>query len=191
MEALNYNPAHPPGLFQWERRRAKMRVNESVRKCVIFVGMVNPDGDFIAYGTAFLISVFPVGVEFNYVVTCNHVLNEINANKVWIRINDMGGSAETVKTYKKEWVVDVKHDVAVLSHYFSASKYDVTTNRDINFATIEKLRELEVEPGESVYLVGLFVSHYGNNCNMPIVRVGNIAAIPNDLVNTSVGYMSI
>jgi hypothetical protein len=189
MEALNYNSSHPPGLFHWERRRAKMRVNESIRKCVVFIGMVNPGGDFVAYGTGFIISVFPEDVKFDYIVTCNHVLNEINGDKICIRINDTEGGADKIETSKREWVIDEKHDVAILSRYLPPSKYDISFSSNIEFATIEKIKELEIEPGESAYLVGLFISHYGSNRNMPIVRVGNIAAIPEDPVFTSVGYM--
>lgn len=168
-----------------------MRVNESIRKCVVFIGMVSPYGDFVAYGTGFLISVFLEDVMFDYVVTCSHVLNGITGDNVCIRVNDTSGGADKIIIGKHEWIVDKKHDVAVLSHYFQDNKYDVTSTNEkyFDFARVDKLKELEVEPGELVYLVGLFISHYGSNRNMPIVIVGNLAAIPEDPVFTSAGYM--
>ena len=43
--------------------------------------------------------------------------------------------------------------------------------------------------GEEVVIAGLFVHSYGTTQNIPIVRTGNIAAIPSDLVETELGSM--
>src|SRR5262249_20043949 len=45
--------------------------------------------------------------------------------------------------------------------------------------------------GAQIAIVGLFRSHYGKNRNVPIVRVGNISALPGEPVFTRyTGYIS-
>jgi len=43
--------------------------------------------------------------------------------------------------------------------------------------------------GDEVVTVGLYTSHYGVDKNIPVVRVGNIAALPDEPVLTSSGYV--
>jgi hypothetical protein len=43
--------------------------------------------------------------------------------------------------------------------------------------------------GGDIAILGLFRSHYGKNRNIPIVRAGHIAALPEEPVNTRHGYM--
>lgn len=50
------------------------------------------------------------------------------------------------------------------------------TNLDSTFS------EWEVGEGEEVFITGLFKHHYGENRNLPIVRVGNIAALPEEKI---------
>src|SRR5438874_2635806 len=54
----------------------------------------------------------------------------------------------------------------------------------------EKLIEQEkIGVGDEVFMTGLFSRHYGQQNNIPIVRTGNIAAMPKEKVNTRVGLM--
>jgi hypothetical protein len=46
-----------------------------------------------------------------------------------------------------------------------------------------------IRPGGDVAIIGLFRSHYGANRNIPIMRVGNIAAVLGEPVKTYAGYM--
>jgi hypothetical protein len=43
--------------------------------------------------------------------------------------------------------------------------------------------------GDEVFLTGLFVNHLGKKRNIPIVRVGNIAAMPEEAIATRNGNM--
>jgi hypothetical protein len=48
----------------------------------------------------------------------------------------------------------------------------------------------KIGPGEEVAIFGLFRSHYGVDHNVPIVRVGHIASIQDEMVHTEYcGYM--
>ena len=44
-------------------------------------------------------------------------------------------------------------------------------------------------PGDDVFLTGLFANHLGRDRNLPIVRCGNLAAMPEEPVATEVGPM--
>lgn len=45
----------------------------------------------------------------------------------------------------------------------------------------------EIGVGNEVFLIGLFHRHYGQKNNIPIVRVGNICAMPGEKINTARG----
>jgi hypothetical protein len=51
-------------------------------------------------------------------------------------------------------------------------------------ATDDKLRDHEVELGDEVFISGLFSHYYGNKRNIPIVRVGNLAALGEEKIRT-------
>jgi hypothetical protein len=52
-------------------------------------------------------------------------------------------------------------------------------------ATQEILRQLEVGPDDEVFITGLFAYHHGNQRNIPIVRVGNIACLNEEKIHTT------
>jgi hypothetical protein len=55
--------------------------------------------------------------------------------------------------------------------------------------TKEVIQQREIGIGEELFIVGLFRSHYGNERNRPIVRIGSIAAMADEPVKTGyVGY---
>ena len=55
------------------------------------------------------------------------------------------------------------------------------------FVTNEILSQFSIGIGDEVFVTGLFRGHTGRQRNVPIVRVGNIAAMPEEKVRTSRG----
>jgi hypothetical protein len=51
-------------------------------------------------------------------------------------------------------------------------------------ATEKVFLENEVELGEEVFVSGLFRHHYGNRKKIPIIRVGNLAALSDEKIST-------
>ncbi len=167
-----------------------MQIDERTRNCVAFIGIENESGQFVPYGTGFLISKFYRGTQFNYIVTCNHVLDIIPGNTVALRINLYVSGSEILQYNKDRWFRKQEKDIAVLPcHLWFAKYYLMTVVIGDDFATKEKLIEFNVRPGFGTLLVGLFTSHYGDIRNEPIVRIGNIAAMPDDPLLTSAGYI--
>ena len=159
-------------------------------KCVVFIGGKTEMGQFIPYGTGFLISKFTddsFEIQFDYVVTCVHVV-DIAESKIWIRVNLIDGGSEIIETLKDSWFLNRDNDIAILSRYFSNDTFDVARIIEQDFVTNDVLIRMEVEPGDETFTVGLFTSHEGFIRNMPIVRMGNIAAIPKEKVLIDIGY---
>jgi hypothetical protein len=54
----------------------------------------------------------------------------------------------------------------------------------LNAARIERY---QIGLGDEVYVTGMFVSHFGEKKNLPIVRIGTIAAMPEEPLQTEYG----
>lgn len=169
-----------------------MLLIERALKCVVFIGKVNdPDGfspTFAPYGTGFLFSVFYEDIRFDYIVTCHHIINLIEGDKVWVRINLKDGGSNTVGVSKDSWISDPIQDISVLSKPIGELA-DVTRIVERDIITKEVLKKFEIRPGELTFLVGLFTSHYDTTHNVLIVRMGNIAALPKEPILIDVGYV--
>jgi hypothetical protein len=171
-----------------------MSVPEEIRKCVAFIGMKMATGEIRLVGTGFFIA-RPFEIldsSFTYFVTARHIIEGI-ANKgldtVFLRLNRKDGDAEWSEVPLAHWKfhpTNERVDVALLQiglpdeadhKYYSAKR----------FVTQEVIRREEIGPGSEVFLVGLFVHHSGKRRNIPIIRVGNIAAMPEESVATQLG----
>ena len=103
-----------------------VRVNERIRKAVVFVG-AEPNG-FIPVGTGFLATVkYPDELhgpqKLNFMVTADHVLDLVQGDEVSIRLNRTGSGVSTIKVRKKH---KVTHDdlVAICKYkYHSIMNY--------------------------------------------------------------------
>ena len=168
-----------------------MLLIERALKCVVFIGMVSdPHGrTFTPHGTGFLFSVFHDDIRFDYIVTCHHVIESIIGDTIWVRLNIKDGGARSIRVAKSSWVYNPKQDIAALSQEIGELD-DVTRIVEKDVITKKVLGEQrEILPGELTFLVGLFTSHYGITHNLPITRLGNIAALPEELIFTETGYV--
>jgi hypothetical protein len=172
-----------------------MQDMDRAQGCVIFIGSLNDNGGFVPYGTGFLLSVFHEEIQFDYVVTCHHIIQIFSENKTWIRVNLINGESEVIPISKNLWINDIKNDISILPYHFGRAKYNVTSIIEKNINTllnrIKTEEEREIRIGDRTFLVGLFTSHYGNIHNIPILRIGYIAALPdeNELVYTDTGFV--
>ena len=194
MEALDYNPVHPPSIYLWERTEGQVPLIDRALKCVVFIGLADATGlQFTPYGTGFIFTTFHEEIQFDYTVTCHHVINIIPGEKVWIRVNLKEGGSTLFDTDKSSWSFDPKQDIAVLSqHIGELAAVLRIIDKDIITKEVLKYQQQHYQPilpGADTIMVGLFTSHYGRMHNIPIVRVGNIAAMPDDLVFTDTGYV--
>lgn len=173
-----------------------MQVPEEARKCVVFIGFRNADGMYEVRGTAFFVSRAVEGLNrsFGYVITAKHVIDKIRDKsiyKVSLRLNFKDGNARWVETDISDWYFhpsDSEVDVALLRWSFPTDCDHHYLPTD-TFATESFVKNLEISNGDEVCITGLFARHYGTKKNIPIVRIGNIAAMPEERIETSIGLI--
>ncbi|MCJ7515523.1 MAG: serine protease [Dehalococcoidia bacterium] len=167
-----------------------MQIPDQVRKCVVFVCYKTTTGINMA-GTAFLVGVQLGESVFAYFVTAKHIIDGIRNKsidqKVYLRMNLRDTGAKLVEISIEQWLSHPSEpsvDVAVLNW---APPHEIFDYRYLPLemaATQEIIKNENIGVGDDVFLTGLFQSHYGSQRNIPIIRVGNIAAMPEEKVHT-------
>jgi hypothetical protein len=166
-----------------------VKVPAEVRKCVGFVAYDGPQGRCLA-GTAFFVGEeLADKVDFVWLVTAAHVINGVIAKsvdqKAYIRLNKVSGGMVWLLTDCSQWILHGTADVAVMAYAPSHELVDymVSPLGPGGPATDEIIGREGIGVGDEVFLAGLFVNHAGLNQNIPIVRVGNIAAMPGEPIH--------
>lgn len=169
-----------------------MLVPEEVRKCVVFVCYMGKD-DIKLAGTAFFASIpstIPNKV-YPYLITARHVIEGIKKrsidNKVYLRINRRENSSILIGTDIIQWKYhpNIENvDVAAIQWAPDAKIYDYRVIPTSMAVTPEVITSEGIGCGDEVFLTGLFSNHYGQQRNIPIIRIGNIACMPEEPVQT-------
>lgn len=184
------------GVERWclgEPKDARMRLGEQILRSVAFIGAGTASGDFHIGGTAFI-----VGVPFandetrghHYLVTAKH--NIAGARKygtVGVRVNLLGGGTRLYETHDK-WAYSDNEasDVAVMFAAFPQD-VDLATIRYSSLVTDRVIAEWGIGVGDDLAIVGLFRKREGERRNLPIVRMGSIAATPDEpLIDPKTGW---
>ncbi|MDP9317387.1 MAG: hypothetical protein M3R24_42100 [Chloroflexota bacterium] len=173
-----------------------MIVPDEVRKCVAYVGYQTSDGQFHLGGTVFFVARQIEGTDrnFQYAITARHVIEAITAlgiNRIYLRMNFSDGVARWVETNATQWrfhPADKSVDVAV-ARILLTQEYDHLVYPLLSAATEGVIQEQGIGAGDEVFVTGLFANHYGRQRNVPIVRVGNIAAMPEEPIDTKYGHI--
>jgi len=128
-----------------------------------------------------------------YVVTAGHVIHGIRdrgVDEVLIRLNLLPGGSQWVRIDLASWyhhpdpAVDVAVFPSALPNHVDHLAYPLTA-----VGTEDVLRRQEIDVGSEVFVVGLFAHHFGLERNIPIVRMGNVAALREERVGTALGPM--
>lgn len=110
-----------------------------------------------------------------YLVTNRHVASGVG----YARITTANGGTTIVPLPKDGWIFHP--DLDEIAVYPVNSRYDYS--RAVTFEillTKQLVRELWVGPGDDVLMVGRFVNHEGRQRNLPSVRFGHIAIMPDE-----------
>lgn len=168
-----------------------MIVPEQIRKCVAFVGVQMADKTFRLVGSGFFLGRAQetgkaTSVRF---VTARHVIDGIRARaltEVYLRMNRTQGDAIWIRSNITDWFshpTDKSIDVAMLACGIPA-EYDHVVLPLSLCATEEVLLQQEVGLGDEVFITGLFRHYHGSRRNIPIVRVGNVACLIEEKIQT-------
>lgn len=159
-------------------------------------------------GTGFLLRYIEQRRVYLYIATARHVIDGIRHEarrlqmdeKVHLRVNRRDGSLQHIETSASDWVLhpDGAIDVALLPMADEDFR-----ELDVGFFPIQVIGQMpsdglqpdgvlgipdtpgefqEFGVGDEVVVAGLFRNHYGTKRNVPIVRTGNIAAMPEEPV---------
>jgi hypothetical protein len=166
---------------------ALMNVPDDIRKCVVFLG--HQEGQSTVFGaTAFFVGISDPLDESRghmYLVTALHNLEKIESKGLYdayIRFNLLQGGCRSVRTEIAHWrthPTDDTVDAAVLP-FDSELPLDHLVFPLEGFLSHDEIAEGGVGPGNSVFVVGLFPQHKGAKRNIPIIRLGSIAAMPEE-----------
>lgn len=173
-----------------------MLVPNEIRRCVAFAAMQMANGEMRLVGTVFFLGKEIQGTDrsFHYFVTAKHVIEGIRnkgLTRVFIRLNFKDGQSRWAETDISAWHfhptnprVDAAVFRAVLPEESDHLVYPLS-----GIVTPEVIESEQIGHGSEVFLVGLFAHHSGKQRNIPIIRVGNIAALPEEPVETSIGLI--
>jgi hypothetical protein len=171
-----------------------MRIPDQITKCVGFAcATFAPVNEIVPKGTVCL-----VGRESDqsvgYFVTAKHVVEEISTQsadgKLHISLNKRFLSSPTdpirhlIETNTTDWYVhpdDKSIDLAILP--FSPCDLwtsDIKMFDLVGAASKDRMAQEGIGIGDETVSVGLFAKIPGKSRNRPIVRVGNIACIPEE-----------
>ena len=171
-----------------------MQIPPEIRKCVVFIGR-NTDTGMDLCGTAFfVVEQGKYETHFVHLVTAKHILAkmwETNPSElVYLRVNSKNGTRDFIDTTRSQWIFhpDPTVDIAILP-YIKVSDVDYLPYPLVRALTTEIINKEHIDIGDEVFLPGLFVEHTGERKNIPIVRIGNIAAMPDEQVETKYGMM--
>jgi len=173
-----------------------MQVPDEVRKCVVFL-CCNTGQGMQLFGTAFFVGEQIEGTDHSlfFLVTAKHVIEAIRRKsvdqKVYVRINVSEVESTLMESDIELWVFHPSNssiDVAILP-FAPPSEFDYLVYPLSAAATVDRIPKLGIGVGDEVFLVGLFINHAGSKRNIPIVRVGNIAGMPEEPVQTQQGLM--
>jgi len=181
-----------------------MRVPEEVLKCVGFIGEVthtdavgNISGDL--HATGFFVAIPASSPKLLnswtiYFVTAKHVAQDLKDKVVYFLVNRIGGGVTSIKgVYGGHWWFhpdDPAADLALIPIH-SQPDADIKAVHFDNLGTKENLAKLDVGIGDEIYATGLFTPAGGIDRNLPIVRHGNIAMMPQEQIQTELGYADV
>jgi len=167
---------------------ADMRVPNIVLKCVCFLCVKsNGQASIEKYkygGTAFFVGVpserHPI--TYIYLVTAKHCIQKAQQKGgLYLRLNTKDGQSRIIN-FERDWHYhdNEASDVAVLPWAPPPKEYDYSIIRTKMFLTSDLMKQEAVGQGDDLVITGLFTQKAGGKKNIPIVRIGSIATIPDE-----------
>lgn len=184
---------------------AFVRVPDQVLKTAVFLGVDGPRGREYG-GTGYIVSVdYGPGqvlherldgittvsrYPFRFLVTAAHVAEELEgAVDFYIRANLRDGSLAELKQQRENarwWYHPTEREAvdcaAMLLPLETANSLDIASVPVTMFVSDEIVKSANLGVGDEVFIAGLFTKAQGIDRNIPIVRIGNVAMMPNEKI---------
>jgi hypothetical protein len=166
------------------------------------------DGRFQPRATGFFVDWIEDEISLTHLVTAEHVIAGLvrTKNDIFVRVNlvDDGVAEFRIDATEFRFHPDNAQeaaDVAVMPFRANSLRYDNGNVVEIDPVSIalnrkeggllpqEDFKKRHMGRGGQVSIIGLFRSHFGQNRNVPIVRVGSISMLPDEPVFTRAGFL--
>jgi len=169
-----------------------MRIDPVIKECGVFI-YARINGEEKPVGTGFL-----VGIEeetlvgryaFTYLVTAKHVIIKIDEESIdkiaLIRFNSREGGFRKIEMRAKDWISNLDDpSIDVAAHPWTVP-YNELFHRYVPArmaATEEIIKKESIDVGDEIFYTGLFTEHPGRESNLPILRQGTIALMPEEKI---------
>jgi hypothetical protein len=161
-----------------------MRVPDDILASAVYLCIKDANGAVRPAGTGFFLSIeseIREGRTHGYLITARHCIEKAKPyGSLYARMNRRdSGEAELVEL-ETAWTYheDETNDVAVL--HFAPPAFHIMAFGRKSLAIAGVIEGESIGIGDDLMVVGLFSQHYGRTANRPIVRAGNIAAMPDE-----------
>ncbi len=163
-----------------------MRIPDDILRSVCFLCTIDRH-NVPRYGaTAFFVNVpsevGPEGGRHVYLVTAQHCIEAAKQEgALHLRVNTEAGGARLVPI-QDDWFYpeNAASDIAILPVEDFEDDVQVVSLPSDMFLTDAVISDLIIGPGEDIVVTGLFTERHGNERNLPIVRTGVIASMPDE-----------
>ena len=188
----------PIGRIRLTTPSSNMRVQDYMLKCIGFVGeyIETPAGKvYDSEGTGFIVSipskVNPASSYFVF-VTAKHVALGLRDRMMVITVNRKGGGITALSETDTKWYLhkDESVDVAVLP-FTPTPEVDVRSIPVEMFLDKASMEKQQIGIGDEVYMPGLFLFAANEKKNIPILRHGNIAMLPEEPIQVDAGFAEV
>ncbi len=179
------------GVEQWcsgMPRDAKMRIPDDIKNnvCFLCVKVRHNNVETFRYGgTAFFMVAPSEVIErgiYIYLATAKHNVERAKQHgDLYVRINTKDGRSRYIRI-TTDWFFpeDEGADVAVMPFTPPQDIYEYKVFDYGSYVTDEVIQKSSIGIGDELFIAGLFTQRHGTQKNIPIIRSGVLAAMPDE-----------
>lgn len=188
------------------RSARSVRIPDEILSCVGFIAEVVDEGagspTFDHIGTGFFVSIpsddpqvrdSARAPEYFAFVTAAHVVKALTGKKAAFIVNKKSGGVMVIEDISCCWYrhpSDPSVDVAIIPFGWN-SEMDIKVIPTELFVPKKLLIGNRVGLGDEVYMPGLFTHAIAKTRNMPIVRYGTLAMLPDEPIQVESGFSEV
>jgi hypothetical protein len=184
----------PPWLTRWAME-ASLQVPAEIKNNVVFLGVMEGD-HFKPKATGFFVGYEGKYGDLLHLVTAEHVIAGLRLKghtHLYVRTHIPGFPLSQISLQNWYFHPGAERrptDVALTPVILKGTKpSDILVLDPRSFVTPQNIVQREWGVGDEIVVVGLFRNHYGHTKNIPVVRIGSLAALPEEPVKTKWGFI--
>jgi hypothetical protein len=177
-----------------------MQVDDRLRFCTGFVGTGTSE-NFVAHGTCFCVFMAEGDFTFDYLISAQHLLwpqrrKNLLAppdTQIVVRLNTKADTSRVISTPPKDWIYPADPTIDACAFRFNELMHDAADELEVNSVNLQAMtigghplntaEAVGLCLGDEVFICGAFVGRVGYRKNIPVVRIANIAAMPEEPID--------